>query len=342
MVRISHSAKEKYIECGEKWRLHYQEKLRSPILNSPLWGGGAFDDAASAMLLRLKKDLTEEEKALTAQDPRRVLVNSMTYTNHNGEKVFIPTYRFTKYSKADFDVSLLESEDFKLINDMEICNEYEDFNRETAQGFVEFCRNEIKTKYKLDANDQMVFNLINWYAFKNKLLYLLDRYEEDVMPKIQEVFSVQRKVELESGEHTLIGYIDFEATWKDEPDKVYTCDNKLSSKAYYQSNIDEAEQLATYCEFTGNDNGCYVNTEKVLRKREPKHRIQIIRGDITEELYEKTFDNFGEVVHNIEEGIFEKNMEGGCFSYGQRCIYYNTCRGEPEKDFLVDLKKDKE
>lgn len=341
MVRISHSSKEKYLECSEKWRLHYQEKLRSPIMGSPLWGGGAFDDAASAMLLRLKKNPTDEEKVLAAKDPKQVLIDSMTYADYNGEKVFIPTHKFVKYSKADFDVSLISVKNFEDINTMDICNDYEDFNYDTAQEFVEFCRNEIKTKYRLDANDQKVFNLINWYSFRNKLLYLLERYEEDVIPKIQEVLSVQRKVELKSGEHTLIGYIDFEAIWKDEPDKVYTCDNKLSSKSYSQKNIDEAEQLATYCEFTGNDNGCYVNTEKVLRKKDPKHRIQIIRGDITEELYEKTFDNFSEVVHNIEEGIFEKNMEGGCFSYGQRCIYYNTCRGEPEKDFLVDLKEKK-
>ena len=61
--------------------------------------------------------------------------------------------------------------------------------------------------------------------------------------------------------------------------------------------------------------------------------------------FEKTFDDFGEVVYNIQEGNFEKNgMDGSrseCFFFGQRCPYYNTCRGEPEKDFLVKLEERK-
>lgn len=339
MVNISHSAKEKFLECSEKYRLHYIEKLRSPILNSPLFGGSAFDDAVSVLLLRLKKNRTPEEDEISKQDPAHVLMRKLTRTQHNREEVNIPTHTYVKYSKADFDVNLITEEDFRSINDNVVCNEYEEFTPISAYDFVEYCRNEIKTKHRLDEQDQRVFNLINWHSFKNKVLFLLEQYEKEVIPKILEVKSVQRKVELSAGEHTLIGFIDFEAIWKDEPDKIYVCDNKLSSKAYKQQNLEEGEQLATYCEFTENTFGCYVNTEKTLRKKFPKHRIQIIRGELSEELFEKTFDNFGEVVHNIEEGNFEKNMEGNCFSFGQRCPYYNTCRGEPEKDFLVDLKE---
>ena len=339
MVRISHSGKEMYNQCGEKYRLHYIEKLRSPLLSSPLFAGGAFDDAASCMLLKLMKEPVGDDLALSLRNPYEVLVESFTTTKRNGETYYLPTYQYCKYSMKDFDVELLEADDLKVINEFADKNDFGEFDKDLCQEFVETCRLQVKNRQYPDKPTQELFNLINWHSFKNKLLYLLARYEEDVIPLIQEVISVQRKVELEAGEHTLIGYIDFEAIWKDEPDKVYTCDNKLSAKSYKDDSIEDAEQLATYCEFTGNDNGCFVNTEKVLRKREPRHRIQIVKGTITEELYEKTFDNFGEVVHNIEQGIFEKNLEGGCFFFGQRCQYYNTCRGAPEKDFLVDLKK---
>lgn len=341
MTRISHSAKEKYLECSEKYRLHYIEKLRSPILSSPLFGGSAFDDAVSVLLLRLKKDKTEEEKVLAKKDAKEVLVNSLLKTKHNGEDIYIPTHQYAKYSKADFDINLISDEEIENINKSIYAKDYEYFNQESLFDFVEYCRNEIKTKKALQEDDQILFNLINWTSFKNKLLYLLEQYEKDVIPKIEEVFSVQKKVELSAGDHTLIGFIDFEASWHEEPGIVYVCDNKLSSKSYSDKNMLEAEQLATYCEYTENNRGCYVNTEKNLRKKDPKHRIQIVKGQISEELFEKTFDNFGEVVHNIEQGIFEKNLESGCFSFGQRCPYYNTCRGEPSKDFLVDLKEKK-
>lgn len=343
MTRISHSAKETYLQCGEKYRLHYQERMRSPILASPLFLGGSFDEALNCLLLSKKppEKLTDEDKKLLELDPHMVLDNELMTKDHNGETLYLPTYQFAKYYSKDYDSSLLNAEDLLFINSTAQRLEYEPFDKEVCDEFVQSCKNEIRSSKALGKDAQVLFNLIHWCCVRRKLHYLLDRYEEDVLPLLEEVFSVQKKVELSSGEHNLIGYIDFVASFKDEPGVKYVIDNKLASKAYPANAIDDAVQLATYCEHEGIKKASFIITEKGLRKRDPKHRIQILRGEITEELFERTFDEFGEVVYNIEQGIFEKTGMNGtrqeCFHFGQRCPYFNTCRGEPEKDFLVRL-----
>ena len=342
-MRISHSAKEQYLQCQEKYRLHYQERLRSPVVGSPLFLGSAWDEALNCLLLRKKapESRTEQEKKDVLLDPYEVLDLHLTTANFNGKNLYLPEYEFAKYFSKDYNESMLEDEDLMSIIDTGNRLGYEILDVGGCSDFIQSCKNDIRAKKGLETNAQILFNKINWCSSRRKLRYLLEMYERDVLPQIEEVFSVQKKVELSAGEHNLIGYIDFVASFKDEPGVKYVCDNKLSSKSYPSDAIDDAVQLATYCEHEELKKAAFVVTEKGLRKRDPRHRIQIIRGEISEELFEKTFDQFGEVVYNIEQGIFEKTgMDGSkqeCFHFGQRCPYYNTCRGEPDKDFLVKL-----
>lgn len=343
MTRISHSAKEMFLQCGEKYRLHYQERLRSPLIPSPLFLGSAFDEAIGAILLRKKnpEKLTEKEKEILKLDPYVILDNELTTREHNGESVYMPNHHLVKYFSQDYTPELLEEEDFLLINSTAERQGFEPLTVELVEEFIQSCKNEIKTKKALERDSQVLYNTIHWCCIRRKLRFLLGKYEEDVIPLLHEVHEVQKKVELSDDEHSLIGYIDFKASFVDEPDVVYTLDNKLASKAYPSDALMDAVQLATYCEHEQSNKAGFVVTEKKLRIREPRHRIQILKGELPEELFEKTFDEFGEVVYNIQQGNFEKSgMDGSkqeCFSFGQRCPYYNTCRGEPEKDFLIKL-----
>lgn len=345
MTRVSHSAKETYLQCQEKYRLHYLERLRSPVIPSPLFLGSCWDEALNCLLVKKMKpeNMSEEDKKYLEIEPHTLLDNCMTTFTNLGKDIYVPTEPLVKYFSKDFDPDLLEEEDLLLINSTADRLGFEKLDVKDCEEFVKTCKSEIKAKKALDKDAQVLFNNIHWCSCRRKLHYLLKRYEEDVLPQLEEVFDVQKKVDLSDGEHSLVGYIDFVASFVDEPGIKYVCDNKLSSKAYAQSAIDDAVQLATYCEHETTNRAAFVVTEKGLRKRDPRHRIQIIRGKITEELFEKTFDQFGEVVYNIEQGVFEKTgMDGSrqeCFHFGQRCVYYNTCRGEPEKDFLVKLEE---
>jgi hypothetical protein len=164
---------------------------------------------------------------------------------------------------------------------------------------------------------------------------LLDHYETEILPKVEEVFSVQRDVHLPDGQDEFIGYIDVEMSFKDEPGVRYVVDNKTSSRAYPEASVRESEQLAGYCEYAGTDKAAYIVLEKKIRKRHPRVRSQIIKDTIPEEQFEKTFDMLTEVSHNIKEGEFEKDFDA-CFQYGRKCVYYQYCRSGSKKD-LIDL-----
>ena len=157
MTRISHRGKETFLQCGEKYRLHYIERLRSPILASPLFLGKSFDEALNVLLLRKKplEKLTEEDKELVGLDPHEVLDKELTRTELNGKEIHIPDYIYCKYYNKDFDPELLEEEDLMMINSTADELGFEHFDLEICKEFVQDCKNEIKTKKSLEENSQV-------------------------------------------------------------------------------------------------------------------------------------------------------------------------------------------
>lgn len=338
-MRISHSAKETYLQCPQKYYLHYIRKLRSPLAGSPLFAGSAFDDAVSVALLGLKKELTAEEKELVKLDPHTTLDNQFTTMKLNGESVYLPTYRYAKYFMTDYEPDLLEEEDLIMIRNIADLKNMDIDTLDKAKLFAEECRVILKNKTPLSADEQVVYNCVVWCSLRRKLHFLLDKYIEDVLPLLSEVTAVQKKVSLEDGEHSLIGYIDFKAYFKDEPDIEYTIDNKLASKPYPKDAVEVSPQLATYTEHEESDFGAFIVTEKKLRKKNPRHRIQILKGQVQEETYDETFESYSEVIQKIENEEFDHNFEDKCFHFGSKCPYYDYCR-EGEMGILVDLKKE--
>lgn len=324
-MRISNSGKDKYLECPRKYEIHYIEGYRGKILGSPLFAGSAFDDATGRILLEKKKILTEEEKELMKLTEMEVFDRAFYEKEHNGKNISLPTYQYCKYYSKDYDPDLLLEEDLDNIYEVAARREISVNSFENIEEFIAECKSLIKNKTALGKEEQEVYNYVHWCCMRRKCHLLLKCYREDVMPLIEEVFSIQKEVKLEADGDVLIGYIDFEASFHEEPGVRYICDNKLASKASGYK-VEESEQLATYCEYEETNKGCYVVVEKGLRKRDPRHRIHIIKGEIPEEQFEKTFDTYADVVYDIKEGNFPPTgRENKCFSFGSICEFYDYC-----------------
>lgn len=338
-IRLSHSSQEKYAECSEKWRLHYQEKLRSIYLNSPLFFGTALDDAFSRILLEKKKVHTKDEQKMLLKTEQEIFKSAFENTYHNGQTVHIPTLKEATYSNKDYDNSVLESDDILAITaQAKILGLGVD--KSNYEDFIATCRLEFKRE-GVDPDEQVLYNFIHWTSLYRKGLYLLTAYRQDVLPKIKEVFNIQEKVSLKDGDDEFIGYIDFEASFIDEPDVIYTCDNKTSSKAYPEDSVRTKHQLCYYTEFKGTNKGCYVVVEKELRKKMPRHRIQIIKDTIPEETYDQAFANVENVYQSIKQNKFEKlENSKNCFAFGKKCVYYKYCWEDKSMTGLVDMKKE--
>lgn len=296
-MRISHSSKETYLTCGQKWKLRYQDKLRPKTVSSALVFGSAIDEAFNHILLKKKKILTKKEKLNLANfTAAEIFERKITKGLINDEPVnFEEKPDLIEYYKSDFDAEIFQKT-FKYLYDSECLEE------------------DIPYSQKC------------WLTLYGKGLMIVDAYEKEILPLIEEIYSIQEKVELVDGDDIFVGYIDFVASFKDEPDVRYICDNKTSSRPYSTDSVKNSDQLASYAEYLGIKRAAYIVAEKKIRKKEPRVRINVIRDIISEEQLNITFDKISEAFYAItHDENFEKNFDS-CFTFGKKCEYYNYCR----------------
>lgn len=319
-MQLSHSKIQKYKQCPKRYDYYYNKKIRSKELSSSLFFGSAIDGALNILLLEKKKSFTKEESDLTQNEtPQSILKKGLTEINYNGKDIILEDYDYLKFTKQDFDKNM--------------------FDDDEVEAFIEYYRSK---RGKRSKEEIKRFNQINLESLYQKGLMIIDKYKEEVMPLIEEVYSIQERVSLPNDEgDELMGFIDFTCSFVDEPGVKYVVDNKTTSRKYTQDMLDESDQLSIYAEFKGYDKICYIAFEKVIRSRNPRVRYQIIRGDVNTDYLEKTFDNSQNVLLNIREGNFKKDYNSGCKFYGRYCEYYDICRkgkSLEEVKYLVDRK----
>ena len=295
-VRLSHSASQTYIDCSEKYRLNYVDKIRPNTIPSFFFFGKKVESGLDVLLLRKKKNLTEEELELSKRCPKEVFDQDFKNVEINGD-ILDPRYTDrVVYFKSDFDASILTDEDEELL--LEGMNE-------------------------------------GWVSLRRKAHMMIDAYEKEVLPEIEEVFSLQKEIILpnEDGDY-IIGYEDFQAKFKDGV--TYICDNKTSSKPYKKDSVRLSEQFSPYSEYERNNNCAYIVIEKKIRVREPRVRISIIKDEVQESTKEAVFENFDIVLDGIKNNEYHKNYDS-CGFGAIRCPYFNYCRTGDMKG-LIDIK----
>lgn len=318
-LRLSHTQVSKYLECPRKWKYYYKDKIRPDGIGSALFFGISLDEAFNRLLLEKKKYFKNDEHFDFYLSPEEIFKFSMNpfMKNENCE-----------YFKSDLDLSLLTPTDIKDIN------EYAD-----ELGFDEYFKipDIIKytydMKFSVDIDTKKIFNYINWLSLYRKGLILIQSYKTNIMPKIHEVIEIQREVRLENEEtkDSYIGKIDFIATFKDEPNVEYICDNKSTSKPFKVDDVESHSQLASYSEAENNRNVAIVYVEKKLRKKTPITRQDIVKTQMPENTIEKTFHNIEITIDGIKKKDYNKIVDNkkeafrSCFFYGRQCEYFDLC-----------------
>jgi len=297
-MKLSHSSCQKYLQCGYKWKLHYKDRLRSTKIGSALIFGNAVDNALNRLLLDKKQNPDEDELEFMKETAEDIFKKALRFVNINGQDVDILEVDSVDYYKSDYAAHIVTEEDQAEI---------------TEHGHEHFT------------------------SLKRKGLMIIEAYRNEIMPQIEEVFEIQKKVSLPDGDDEFIGYIDVILSFVDEPGKKYVVDNKTSSVKYKEDSVRTSEQLAAYSEYAQIDHCAYIVCEKNIRKRTPQVRINIIKDNISDETIDKVFDTLSETFYNIENNKFEKNWDS-CWDYGKKCDYFDYCRNGIAKN-LVDLKK---
>ena len=337
-MKLSHTKVSKYKECPARYDFYYNRKLRTTELGSPLWFGSALDDAFNRLLLEKKKALTDAEQKLMDKSAKDILIDKFTYTVFNNKKVCIPESDETVYSVADFDENVLTEHEFNIAK-CQYSEVTEDLDLDSFRVFSSSFMEYYKTAREVTKNEKKLYLTLNWLSLHAKAHMLLEAYEKEVLPQIHEVISIQEKITLPNDDGDEIeGYIDFIATFIDDPSTPYIVDNKTASKAYKESDLTESEQLNLYAYYKDIAKVCYIVVEKNIRKRDPRVRITIMRGDANIKLADSILDNFENTLLNVKKGNFTQNFESGCFFFGKPCEYHDLCHKERMPKNIVKLK----
>jgi len=316
-INVSYSALECYEQCSEKYRLRYRENLSSEKIPSPLFFGSALDAAVELLLLKKKNLLSEEELSLLLTEDAYSIFDK-TMREQNGQ--LLEKNPNCEYFYSDFDLTLLLQEDALSLK------KAHPSIKDLGEFFI-YCKKQLNTNGELPLSTRIVYNNIGWLSLYRKGERLIKAYEKDILPEIEEVFDIQKAVNLinESGDK-LRGKIDFVASFKDSPTTKFIVDNKTSSQAYASDSVANSTQLAIYCEAENSNRAAYIVMEKKMRIKEPRARTQLIRDVISDEQKQKVFDKVEVQLNNISSDVFEKKQSPkDCVFFGRRCEFFNLC-----------------
>ena len=379
-LTLSHTAINKYKACPRSFQLHYLENVRSKVVGSALLFGGAMDEALNTLLLKKKINLTDEEKDTLENGPKEV--KAFYSMIPNGPKKIGPkevfdyyfTYRaidrdigiedirtsqYIDYYKSDFDAGMLLPEDWQKLDKF---IETVGYDIKDPEELIEVLQEKVKDG-KNDLTDTSFLNYASWMTMYRKGLMMLDLFEAEILPQIEEVYSIQERIDLpnEAGDR-IIGFLDFTGKLVGH-EGTFIIDNKTSSRPYKKTDINEKEQLPLYSEYTQINQGAYIVMLKKPKytktktcndcgakttgqerscKAEidgdrckgkfssdievtPRMEFQIITGKISEEKKDLIFEEIADILEKIEEGKFEQNRDS-CFQFGKKCPYYDFCR----------------
>lgn len=368
--RLSHSAVSKYQLCGQSYKYHYIDRIRSNVTSAALIFGSALDVAVSAILTN------------SNESPEALFETAFRYNKINDVETYIPTYQNLVYAAADFDADLLTQEDYDYIS-----SQVEEGKIELSEiASVLDTHSEIKKKKSktgldsLTIQEKTFFNLLNWLSLKRKGLLMLKAYRTKVIPKIEKVHSTQEYVSLDnSNGDKVVGYVDLVADVKGYGTVIL--DNKTASMAYDEDSVTISPQLSLYthileekyktrkagyivlnkqimknrikiCTKCGHDGSesrakscdavanndykrCFGVWEETIR---PEVYVQIIIDEIPKQTERIVMENYDIVNEAINAGVFHRNFNSCQNTFGGPCPYIKLCY-KSSMSGLVDLNK---
>ena len=355
-TRISHSAINKWMQCPKSYEYHYKQKLREKSVTAFLAFGSGIDQALNAILQDLKDNgsVSCNYKAEFDRIWETITINKRQYLLFDCTLV--------GYHKNDFNSEILQETDLEIIN-----AKIEELAPQYKGKSLDEVKNDLQDKYSIrrvvtfPQELHELYNIMNYLSLRRKAHLMLESYVKNIVPQIEEVKEIQHKLELQSGDDVMVGYVD--AIVKFKGNEHYSImDNKTSGSPYDQSKVATSQQLALYCYATGLKHGSFavmlknivMNRTKVCSvckfdgtggrhktcanevdgKRcngewtetvTPEAATQLFEDEIPEFEQHLVLDNIAEVNDAIKANVFVRNLNACDNMFGNRCPYYDKC-----------------
>lgn len=361
-MSLSHSKVAKYLQCPTSYKHYYVSRLREKTATAFLAFGSAMDKAFNSVLesIKNKTELPNYKETFDAEW-QKITINNRTYS--------LADCALVGYAKSDFVYELLQPLDISFIEAKaeELMPDRPERDVQLLRDALESWRSQRAFKH-FPKEAQRLLNVMNYVSMRRKAHLMLDAYVRDVVPQIEDVRSIQQRIELESDDDGLVGYADAIVKFKHRPDYV-VMDNKTSASMYDEDSVRTSEQLSLYAFALGLKHGAYAVMSKNIKlnkvkiclkcnfngsggshktcyneiagKRcgaawnetyKPEAVTQLIVDSIAESTQSMIVENIGEVANAIKMEVFPKNTSACHNIYGSPCPYMKLCWEGKDED----------
>lgn len=241
-----------YKMCPQAWSYRYVDKIQVEDIGSSTFFGSAVDAAIIDML-------TDKSK-----NPYKTFENLWTAgRDFKGKPTQIFDNDKINFAHADFDKDVINAfagEDLPVLQKWIEELKLTDLGNDFAEVYSK-CSKAKKNPYKrLPADYLTYFNRASWLSMYRKGLLLIESFEQQFVPKIEEVLAVQKhsSIKDEVVGDSISGYIDMILKLKGH-ERPIIFDLKTAARPYTQEQIDHSEQLTIYLAMEGQR----FNTDKV-------------------------------------------------------------------------------
>jgi predicted lipoprotein with Yx(FWY)xxD motif len=240
-----------------------------------------------------------------------------------------------KYSKADGQYELLTKEDLTKITKK--AEKGFDLNE-----FIPRIEKLSSDKSPITYEDQCLISYIRHLCLLRKGELIIPEMYAWVKDNVIKTIHTQKAISISNEEgDTFRGFLDAVIETKDNGVTLF--DLKTSAdpvRDYPDGCADNSPQLSIYSQEVGVPKVAYLIFDKKIRKKEPRVRVRVVYGEVTDESLDSVFNDIDTNVKLIKENKFLRNHES-CNKYGG-CPYRGYCYNNKDMTGLVDLTVKKE
>lgn len=338
-MRLSHSQINKFLFCGEAWRLHYKEGYRSKEIGSALVFGSAIGKTFE-FILNAHIDNTKIQ-------PNEFFDNQWNNQKVNDSLVNLKGNKDVVYSKYDTDWDLITQEEITCIsitkeNEKDLLAAWYSLRHKGHLMIDSFIKNFLPLVEHVYSTEELI-ELGNAegdssIGFSDTVVKLKD-YDKPVIIDFKtaareyDPTSVVRSVQLSQYMHVL-------------GEKYNT---RLAGYCVFlKSIVKDKTKICTTCGFKGEGSYKTCNNE-IKGKRcngewkttlKASATMQLIIDEIPQRTEDFIIGNIENVCASIKTGIYTKNV-GNCFDngWGRPCEFVNKCWNNKEDDLVkVEVK----
>jgi hypothetical protein len=233
--RLSHSSLTSWQDCPMKYKYRYVNKYYPITTSAPLIFGSALDKSVENLL---------ETRDL--QSARNTFFRMWDEQEINKVPTSLAKSIKVVYANSDFDIELLNSDDKDLLSSY--AKESGLIGSEDIEDLMTriYKQKEIVGFDMLPDERKRVLNYANWLCLRVKGILMLDTFNVNILPNIEEVLGTQIEINMENEDgDKIIGYADMVVRWKGISEPIIF-DLKTATREYDDNAVLVSPQLTLY------------------------------------------------------------------------------------------------